>query len=90
MKKLKVYFDTSVISHLDAPDRLDWERDTRQLWRAIQTGEYEVYLSPVVMGELDECAEPKHSFLLNQLQSIRFTELQKHCRQLKPGLRAFA
>ena len=78
MKKQKIYLDTSVISHLDALDAPGKQADTRKLWEAIQAGEYEVYISPVVMGELDECAEPKQSFLLDQLQSIQFTELQKN------------
>lgn len=78
MKKLKIYLDTSVISHLDAPDTPDKQNDTRKLWKAIQAGEYEVFLSPVVMGELDGCTEPKRSFLTEQLQAIQFTELQKN------------
>ena len=78
MKKQKIYLDTSVISHLDAPDAPDKQEDTCKLWEAIQAGEYKVFVSPVVMGELDECAEPKQSFLLDQLQSIQFTELQKN------------
>jgi hypothetical protein len=31
MKKLKIYLDTSVISHLDAPDVPDKEADTKRL-----------------------------------------------------------
>jgi predicted nucleic acid-binding protein len=76
MKKPKIYLDTSVISHLDAPDTPDKQEDTRKLWKAIQGGEYEVFLSPAVMVELDECSEPKHSYLLDQLSEIEYTELQ--------------
>jgi predicted nucleic acid-binding protein len=77
MKRLKIYIDTSVISHLDAPDRPEWMSDTYSLWEAIQAGEYDVFISPVVMGELADCMEPKFSFLLEQLWSIQYTELPK-------------
>ena len=77
MKKLKIYTDTSVISHLYAPDRPDWEKDTRKLWKDVQAGEYEVYISPVVIGEVMDCAEPKRSVLLEYLGAIHHTELQE-------------
>jgi len=76
MKKLKIYLDTSVISHLDAPDTPERQEDTRKLWAAIQAGEYEVFTSPVVAQELSACDEPKLSFLSEQLRAIQFTELQ--------------
>jgi len=76
MKKLKIYLDTSVISHLDAPDKPDWMGDTHKLWEAIQAGQYDVFISPVVMVELDECTEPKRSILLKWLSEIDYTELQ--------------
>ena len=66
-----------MISHLDAPDAPDKQEDTRRLWEAIQAGEYEVFISPVVMLELANCAEPKQSFLAERLQAIQRTELQE-------------
>jgi len=77
MKKLKIYLDTSVISHLDAPDRSDWQEDTRKLWKSIEAGEYVAYLSPVGIGEVMDCSEPKRSVLLEYLSAIQYTELQK-------------
>jgi len=59
MKKTKIYLDTSVISHLDAPDTPEKMQDTLRLWERIQTGKYEVVLSEVVFDELDGCSEPK-------------------------------
>ena len=58
MRKPRIYLDTSVISHLDAPDTPDKQADTHKLWELIKAGEYDVYISPVVMIELDVCAEP--------------------------------
>lgn len=43
MGKLRVYLDTSVISHLlqkDVPEKM---ADTKQLWEMFQAGMYEVY-----------------------------------------------
>ena len=77
MKRLKIYLDTSVISHLDQQDAPEKMVDTLKLWESIKTGSYEVYVSPVVMGELDGCTEPKLSLLLDKLQAIKYTELQK-------------
>ena len=42
MNKLKVYLDTSVISHLlqeDVPEKM---ADTRKLWEIFRTGKHEV------------------------------------------------
>ena len=77
MKRLKIYLDTSVISHLDAPDVPEKQEDTRKLWEMIQAGEYEAYISPVVIGEVMDCEEPKRSRLLRYLGEIQHTELQK-------------
>ena len=73
MKRLKIYLDTSVISHLDAPDVPDKQEDTRKLWKAIQGGEYDVYVSPIVIGEVMDCAEPKRSVLLEYMSAIQHT-----------------
>ena len=41
MKKLRLYLDTSVVSHLDASDVPDKEADTKMLWERIKAGEFE-------------------------------------------------
>ena len=45
MRKLKVYLDTSVISHLlqeDVPEKM---ADTKQLWEMFKDGKYDVFSS---------------------------------------------
>ena len=37
MKKLKLYLDTSVISHLDAPDTPEKMADTLALWEDLKS-----------------------------------------------------
>ena len=49
MGKLKIYLDTSVISHLlqeDVPEKM---ADTRQLWEMFCSNRYDVYLSTVTL-----------------------------------------
>ena len=56
MRKLKVYLDTSVISHLlqeDVPEKM---ADTRQLWEMFKNGKYDVCLSAVTLREASEVA----------------------------------
>ena len=75
-EKLKVYLDTSVISHLlqeDVPEKM---ADTRKLWEKFEAGEYEVCLSTLTLGEVDECAEPKRSEMWKYLNRIRYSTFQ--------------
>jgi predicted nucleic acid-binding protein len=73
MKRLKIYLDTSVISHLDAPDAPDKEADTKRLWEEIKAGKYEVVLSNIVFDEVTDCDEPKKSFLREKIAEIEYT-----------------
>lgn len=72
MRKLKVYLDTSVISHLlqeDVPEKM---ADTLQLWDMFKDGKYEVYLSTVTLEEVSACPEPKRSALRDYMGQIDF------------------
>ena len=77
MKRLKIYIDTSVISHFDAPDRPDWEQDTLKLWEDIRVRKFELFTSSVAIAELMKCHEPKRSSLLEHLGEIDYTELNE-------------
>lgn len=77
MKKLKIYLDTSVISHLDASDAPEKETDTKRLLEKIKAGKYDVFISTVVVIELQKCHEPKRSNLGASLQSIQYALLQE-------------
>lgn len=76
MNKLKVYLDTSVISHLFQEDVPEKMADTRQLWEMFCTGKYNVYLSTVTLEEIEACPEPKRSQLLDCLEQINYTLVQ--------------
>ena len=72
MKKLKIYLDSSVISYLDAPDTPDKMADTKLFWKDLMRGKYDVFLSPVVVSEIERTREPKLSFMLEQLKALDF------------------
>ena len=73
MKKLKIYLDTSVISHLNNVDRLEWVEETHKLWNRIKAGNYDVVISAVTTRELDLCLEPKRTVLSDYLKQIKYT-----------------
>lgn len=72
VKKLKVYLDTSVISHLaqtDAPEKM---ADTQKLWKMFINNVFDVCLSTVTLQEIDDCSEPKRSVLWRYLNQIQY------------------
>lgn len=76
MRKLKVYLDTSVISHLlqeDVPEKM---ADTRKLWDMFKDGKYDVYLSTVTLEEIADCPEPKKSKMYDYLEQIDYTPIK--------------
>jgi len=72
MKKLKIYLDTSVISHLDHTDAPDKMADTLKLWSAIRRGQYDVVISSTTMDELEGCSAEKRELLARYLSDISY------------------
>ena len=72
-KRIKVYLDTSVISYLDQQDAPEKMKETREVWDIIKTGKYDVFISTVVLEELQRCKEPKRTLLENSLKEIDCT-----------------
>lgn len=72
MKKLKIYFDTSVISHLDQQDAPEKMAETRKLWERAKTGDFDVVLSNVNFEEILDCASEKQSVLMSYLAQIEY------------------
>ena len=72
MRKLKLYIDTSTISHLFADDTPDKMADTNNLWDDFMVGKYDICISQTVLDEIAGCAEPKQSMMLEKLQAIDF------------------
>lgn len=76
MRKLKVYLDTSVISHLMQEDVPEKMADTRKLWGMFKDGKYDVYLSTVTLEEIADCPEPKKSRMYDYLEQIDYTPIK--------------
>ena len=77
MKKLKIYLDTSVVSHLDAPDTAEKMQDTLALWDEIISGVFDVFISDVTIEELERCSEPKKTKLYEYLGNIDVTRIEE-------------
>jgi len=77
MRKLKLYIDTSTISHLFADDTPDKMADTIRLWEDLIKGQYEIFISPVVINEIKKCSEPKQSLMFERLGQINFQILNE-------------
>lgn len=77
MKKQKVYLDTSFISHLKADDTPEKMGDTLGLWQDVINGKFDVFISNVILEELDECPEPKQSILLGFLKQVDYVLLEE-------------
>jgi predicted nucleic acid-binding protein len=70
MKKLKIYLDTSVISHIQHEDTPEKMKDTLLFWDELKTGKYEVVISDLTLGEIQKCPQPKQTDMLNYLEEI--------------------
>jgi predicted nucleic acid-binding protein len=84
MKKLKIYLDTSVISHLLHDDVHEKQEYTRKLWERIKNGEYDVYISSVTIYEIEQCKEERRTKLINFINEINTTviDLEDEQREL--------
>ncbi|ABP66141.1 hypothetical protein Csac_0504 [Caldicellulosiruptor saccharolyticus DSM 8903] len=76
MRRLRVYLDTSVISHLDHHDNPEYMQITRKFWEELKQGKYNIYISSAVITELNKCKEPKRSRLLEYMSQIEFTRIE--------------
>jgi predicted nucleic acid-binding protein len=77
LKKIKVYLDTSTISHLYAEDVPEKESETNLLWEDFIMGKYDIYISQVVLTEIQKCSEPKRAKMLRRMREIEFTVLNE-------------
>ena len=73
MRKLKIYLDTSVISHLQAPDTPDKMIETLALWEVLKTrSDTSIAVSELTLRELNKCQQPKLRFLLEKLNEFDY------------------
>jgi predicted nucleic acid-binding protein len=74
-RKLKIYLDTSTISHLDQLGKLSEYEYTHLFWEDID--KYDVYISEVVVRELAKCDDEKAARLFGFISAIQYTMLDK-------------
>ncbi len=76
MRKLKLYVDTSVWNFYfadDAPEKRDITKDFIDL---VQKEQYEVFISEVVVKEINDAPELKRAQLAGLIKSCRVVELE--------------
>ena len=72
-RKIKVYLDTSVISYLDQQDAPEQMKETHEVGERIKAGQYDVFISDVVLRELADCKdEAKRDLLIGHLAEIKY------------------
>ncbi len=74
--KQRIYLDTSVISFLKAEDSPEKMHDTVLLWDDIKNNTYDVIISDLTIKEIEQCPEPKRTYMLNELRKIEMTVVQ--------------
>jgi predicted nucleic acid-binding protein len=77
MRRLRLYLDTSTISHLftvDAPEKME---ETNRLWTDMIKGKYDVFISPVVINEIKKCTEPRQSMMLEKTEQLKLHILKE-------------
>lgn len=76
IQKLKIYLDTSFISHLQQEDVPDKMHETKELWKQFkERKDIKIIISTLVLTELYKCNEQKLSFLLNMLAQLDYMEV---------------
>jgi len=77
MRRLRLYLDTSVISHLFAEDTPEKMYDTVLLWNDLISDKHDIFVSPVVINEIRKCTEPRQSMMFEKLGQIKFHILEE-------------
>ena len=75
IRKLRIYLDTSVISHLDARDTPEKMAETHRLWKKVIAGDFDVVLSNIDFEELLDCLPEKRAVLADYLAQITYSHV---------------
>lgn len=76
MNTIKIYLDTSVISYLDQKDAPEKMKETQDVWELFKKGRYEIYISDVVVYEINRCSIEKREILLDYLDQIEYNIIE--------------
>ncbi|MGL6196902.1 MAG: PIN domain-containing protein [Thermoguttaceae bacterium] len=78
MRKLKLFLDTSVISHIEAPHKPSEEAATRWFFHFVSenANEFDLVISQAVLAEINACPNAiKRTRMLLMLNSLNIKEL---------------
>ncbi|MDR4509307.1 MAG: PIN domain-containing protein [Candidatus Brocadiaceae bacterium] len=75
IKKLKLYFDTSVFNFAFADDTPERKDLTIKLLEEVKVNKYDVYISTVVLREIHEAPREKAKKLMNLINEVQPFEL---------------
>lgn len=70
MKKLKLYVETSVWNFLFAEDAPEKQLETIRFFEEVRSGYYEIFISGLVIAEIERANEPVRSRLLSKIDEI--------------------
>lgn len=75
MKRLKLYFDTSIFNFALSDDVPREKEVTLRLFNEVRKGKYEVYISEVVIREVNRASKEKAENLIGLINEIVIEEL---------------
>ena len=58
----------------DTPEKME---DTNRFWMEVVKEKYDIYISPVVIDELERCHEPKRSHMFGKLEQVQLKILER-------------
>ncbi len=76
MRKLKLYLDTSVWNFFFADDAPEKRDVTKEFFGLVQQGQYEVFISAVVVKEINDAPGPKRDQLGELIKTCQVAELE--------------
>lgn len=76
MKRLRLYLETSVWNFYFADDSPEKRADTLKLFEEIRSGKYEVYVSELVVAEIDKAQQAKRIVLKKLMDDYQPFELE--------------
>ena len=78
LKRIRIYLDTSVISHLSAKEVPDKMNDTHILWEQLRGNIFTAVISNITLEEIGKCPEPKRELLYKYLSEINFEQVSEN------------
>ena len=73
-KKIRLYLDTSVISYLDQQDTPERMRETQEVWDILRKNKYEIVISNIALGEIEECGKDKWLKLIDYITELNYID----------------